>query len=61
MSYLLDMPLPCGWETSYNDFTPTPLEATELASAPATLLAMTQLEMLLVILVSLLRELRIPV
>ena len=25
MSYLLDLPLPCGWEMWYNDLKPTPL------------------------------------
>ena len=29
MSSLLDLPLPCGWETWYNDLKPTPLGANE--------------------------------
>ena len=29
MSSLLGLPLPCGWETKYNDLKPTPLGANE--------------------------------
>ena len=29
MSSLLDFPLPCGWETKYDDLKPTPLGANE--------------------------------
>ena len=33
MSSLLDLPLPCGWETQYNDLKPTPLGANENSRA----------------------------
>ena len=33
MSSLLDLPLPCGWETYYNGLKPTLLGANEQASA----------------------------